>query len=182
MTAGAAMAVDSADFPARVAGVDPAGPLAPALALRADIFAMTGRSRRSVLAPAEPGGLDTALRLGLAVRIARQNRDDALADAYGAFGAADPAVADPAVADPATADPATAGGAGAPARAAMLRHADLLTLTPRAAGEADIVALRDAGVAEPDIVRLSQLVAFVNYEARVVAGLRALAVAPWSTA
>lgn len=162
-----AVEAEAPDFPVRAAGVDPAGALAPALALRADILAMTGRSRRSVLAPSVPGGLSPAFRLGIAVRIARQNGDVALADGYGALGTVDHDAADPARA----AEDAW--------RASVLRHADLLTLRPRDATEADIAALDAAGVATADIVRLSQLVAFVNYEARLVAGLRLLAAQSW---
>jgi uncharacterized protein YciW len=39
----------------------------------------------------------------------------------------------------------------------------------------DIAALLAAGVAEADIVRLSQLIGFVNYQVRVIAGLRLIA-------
>ena len=40
--------------------------------------------------------------------------------------------------------------------------------------EQDIAALKAAGVGEADIVRLSELAAFVNYQLRVVAGLKLL--------
>ena len=56
----------------------------------------------------------------------------------------------------------------------MARHADLLTISPREASRGDIEALKAAGVAEPDIVRLAELAAFVNYQLRVVAGLKVL--------
>jgi uncharacterized protein YciW len=56
----------------------------------------------------------------------------------------------------------------------MARHADRLTLAPREATRQDIAALTAAGITEPDIVRLSELAAFVNYQLRVVAGLRLL--------
>ena len=55
---------------------------------------------------------------------------------------------------------------------AILSHVDLVTTRPRDATQADIAALRGAGVTEPDIVRLSQVVAFVNYQVRVIAGLQ----------
>ena len=56
----------------------------------------------------------------------------------------------------------------------MARQADLLTLAPRTATRGDIAALTAAGLAEADIVRLAELAAFVNYQLRVVAGLRLL--------
>jgi uncharacterized protein YciW len=148
------------------AGVAPAAAMAAALEGRADILSMTDRSRESVLRPAAPGGLSHALRAALAVRICRLSGEEALADLYAAdLAAADPAPEISALAAPgaAPADPWTA---------ALVAHADAATTAPRDATAADIDRLRAAGVSEPDIVRLSQLVAFLAYEARVVAGLR----------
>ena len=51
---------------------------------------------------------------------------------------------------------------------------DLVTLGPKDAVAGDIQALRAAGLAEADIVRLSELIAFLAYELRLVAGLRLL--------
>jgi CMD domain protein len=58
---------------------------------------------------------------------------------------------------------------------AALEHAHLLVFHPRDASPAALEALRDAGWATTDIVTLSQLVAFLTFQIRVVAGLRALA-------
>ncbi len=157
------MDVDDPGLPAQVAGAAEAGHLRAALELRKDVLAMTAKSRRSVLVPAEPGGLSHALRLGLAVRMARQNGDAALAAAYAGLGAADATVADP------------ASGPSEPRLAALVRHADLVATRPKDATPDDVAKLTAAGIAEADIVRLSQLVAFVAYEARLVAGLRLLA-------
>ncbi|MGK4904244.1 CMD domain-containing protein [Streptomyces albus] len=57
---------------------------------------------------------------------------------------------------------------------ALRRHARLLVLAPSTAGPQDIAALRDAGWSAPDIVTASQLIAFVTYQTRLAAGLRAL--------
>jgi CMD domain protein len=57
---------------------------------------------------------------------------------------------------------------------AALRHADLLTLRPADATPADLQALKDAGLTPAGIVSLSQVIAFVNYQLRLAAGLRAL--------
>ena len=63
-----------------------------------------------------------------------------------------------------------------PARlAAMLRHVSLVATAPGSASAADLDALRDAGLTPCDIVTIAQIVAFVSYQVRVVAGLRALA-------
>ncbi|MEV8357646.1 CMD domain protein [Microbacterium sp. NPDC076895] len=57
---------------------------------------------------------------------------------------------------------------------AALEHAHLLTLHPRDAAPADLERLEDAGWSATGIVTLSQLVAFLAFQLRVVAGLRAL--------
>jgi len=59
--------------------------------------------------------------------------------------------------------------------AAILRHVELVTATPGSATQANIAALRDAGLTPRDIVVITQIVAFVSYQIRVAAGLRALA-------
>lgn len=50
-----------------------------------------------------------------------------------------------------------------------------MALNPKNASSKDIEALVNAGVPEDDIVRLSELNAFVSYQIRVVAGLRLMA-------
>lgn len=59
--------------------------------------------------------------------------------------------------------------------AAALEHAHMLVLHPRDAAPSHLQAMLDAGWSTPDIVTLSQLVAFLSYQVRVAAGLRALA-------
>ena len=72
-----------------------------------------------------------------------------------------------------------AGQAGAnPALPAALEWARLLTVDPRRGDRAALQRLREAGLADPAIVALAQLVAFLSYQTRVVAGLRALAAMP----
>lgn len=58
---------------------------------------------------------------------------------------------------------------------AALVHAHLLVFRPRDAGSADLQRLLDAGWSADDIVTLSQLVAFLAFQLRVVAGLQVLA-------
>jgi CMD domain protein len=65
-----------------------------------------------------------------------------------------------------------------PRLAAALEHAHLLVFHPRDAAPADLQALLDAGWSTTDIVTLSQLVAFLAFQIRVVAGLRVLADRP----
>jgi len=62
-----------------------------------------------------------------------------------------------------------------PRLAAPLEHAHLLVFRPRDASPAALQALIDAGWSTSGIVTLSQLVAFLSYQIRVVTGLSALA-------
>ncbi|QQO19907.1 CMD domain protein [Bradyrhizobium diazoefficiens] len=58
---------------------------------------------------------------------------------------------------------------------AALEHAHLLVFRPRDAASTDVKALLDAGWSTTGIVTLSQLVAFLSFQVRVVSGLRTLA-------
>lgn len=154
------------DVMLRLAGIDPHGELARVVAKRADIFDLTEKTHDAALLPADPGGLSRGLRAAIGCRIARLNRDDAflahfeqLLDRAGASEA-----------ERRLADPDVAGDD--PAIRAIVRHADMVAANPKAATGADIQSLKQAGVAEADIVRLSELVAFISYQIRVVAGLR----------
>ncbi|MDP8918602.1 MAG: CMD domain protein [Pseudomonadota bacterium] len=59
--------------------------------------------------------------------------------------------------------------------AAALQHAHLLVFHPRDANAGALQRLLEAGWSTTDIVTLSQLVAFLSFQIRVVAGLRVLA-------
>ena len=56
----------------------------------------------------------------------------------------------------------------------MLAHVDLVTLKPKEATRANIEALYAVGLDDRDIVTLAGLIAFVNYQVLVVAGLKML--------
>ncbi|MGA2793977.1 MAG: CMD domain protein [Roseiarcus sp.] len=60
---------------------------------------------------------------------------------------------------------------------AALEHAHLLVFRPRDASPAALQSLLDVGWSTTDIVTLSQLVAFLSFQIRVIVGLRALAAA-----
>ena len=62
-----------------------------------------------------------------------------------------------------------------PRLAAAFEHVHMLVFHPRDAAPAALQALLDAGWSTTDIVTLSQIVAFLSFQIRVVAGLRILA-------
>ncbi len=144
-----------------------------AMATRPELMAASEANAQAALFPRDPGGLSVAERLALAARIAALNADAALAAEYGARLAGQ--AAGPGL--DRLADPGWTAGPEDARLAAIQRHVDLVTGSPRDATRQDIAALVAAGVAEPDVVRLSQVVAFVNYQLRVVAGLRLIGAA-----
>ena len=146
------------------AGISANHPLAAVLAGRSEVLELTQASHDAALKPEPPGGLSHAERAALACRMARLNDEEILADHYAAMisEGSEPLF---------MADPAFIGGDDNRAKA-ILRHTDLVTVDPKRAVQGDIAALKSAGIAEPDIVRLSELIAFVSYQVRVVKGLR----------
>lgn len=69
-----------------------------------------------------------------------------------------------------------------PKLAAGFAHAHYLVLHPRDAAASRFAPLRNAGWTEDSIVSLSQLVSFLAFQIRVVAGLAVLAAAPGASA
>lgn len=154
------------DLIASLAGLAADSPVRAMLARRGDILNLTERSRRAVLMPADAGGLSPAVRALIAVRAAARLNDPVLKDHYfDLFSHSDGAYDLAELVDPDERP-------GDPWLASVLDHADRVTRHPRAATPADIATLKSAGVGDADIVRLAELVAFLAYQARVVAGLR----------
>ncbi|WAJ29352.1 CMD domain-containing protein [Antarcticirhabdus aurantiaca] len=152
----------------RIAGVAPGSALYDLRGEREEILRLSETSHRASLSPRDPGQLSPALRAALAARMARLLKDAAGAAHYDALLAK-------AVPDAPTAALADPGHAPAdPRLAEIVRRVDLLTLTPEAATREDVERLRAAGLDDPAIVTLTGLVAFVNYQLRVAAGLRML--------
>ena len=166
------MSTESAttDVVDRVAGIAPGSALWQLRRQRPEVVARTEASHTAALTPADPGGISHAERAALAARMARLNGDPALAAHYlKLLAMAGPAAGAGDLADP------DSGVDAAPRVAAILRHVDLVTTDPKSATRADIERLTAAGLSTRDIVSLSGLIAFVNYQQRVVAGLRLLA-------
>ena len=151
----------------RAAGISADHPLAAVLSGRGNIIELTERSHDAALKPEPPGGLSHSERAALACRVARLNHEGELASHYESLlEAGDTSIAD-----------LSFNGAENARLTAIIRHTDLVTRSPKDATPGDIAALKTAGIPEADIVRLSELIAFVNYQVRVVAGLRLMAAA-----
>ena len=145
-------------------GIRSGSPLHALRRVRPEFVSGADVCRAAVLHPASEHGVSPELRAALAARMARANADAELVGQYDALTSA--------------AFQALATGA-APEdlrepEASMARHADLVTKAPASATSGDLERLAAAGLDNPQIVALSELIAFVNYQTRIVHGLRLL--------
>lgn len=137
---------------------------------REKLKALTQSSYLAALRPKEPRNFPYPLRAAIAARMCGLWKADELAAHY--RGLLEQEGATPELEN--VADGGWTPG-DAPSRlAAILRHVDLVTLKPKAATRANIEALYAAGLDDRDIVTLAGLIAFVNYQILVVAGLKML--------
>ncbi|GGE32412.1 esterase [Agaricicola taiwanensis] len=147
------------------AGLSSADPRFIARRLRPEFVEGAEICRTSVLAPKDDLGLSRALRAALARRMAALNDDAPLTAYYDA---------ELTMSLPTEEELRLSRGETGLAEplAAMAGHADLITSDPSRASAEDIRRLERAGLTNPQIVALSELIAFVNFQTRVVAGLR----------
>jgi uncharacterized protein YciW len=149
----------------KAAGLTPDDTVFQARRARPEFVEGAELCRLSVLTPQHGLGLAADLRIALAQRIAALNADQALTDEYGRqLAALDSSPSVQALAQGSSELPEPL--------ATMARHVDWVTLTPAQAQKSDITRLEEAGLSNPQIVALSELVAFVNFQTRVAAGLR----------
>jgi uncharacterized protein YciW len=140
-----------------LAGIE-GGALAALRRERPDVVKHLQGSDDAIFAPQDDGGFTRAEREAAALRIATLLRDGALEEHYRrrltALGETQPLT----------------GKRGV----AVMDHVDRVTTNPGAASKADIDALLAAGLSPHAVVSLSQLIAYVNFQSRVLAGLRML--------
>lgn len=167
-SAGASAAGDVID---QLAELAPGSRVASARAQRPESVAYAQSTYLALFEPDDPDEISLAERALLALQVALVTPFPAAIAWYRARAEQSGA--------PATTVTALLQGASLPATqsrlTAMLGHARRLTKAPRLATPADIAALKVAGLSPRSIVTLTQLVALVTYQVRVVAGLRALA-------
>lgn len=134
---------------------------------RGAYFAGTETCRATVLAPDDGLGISSETRHAIAARIASLVGDATCADGYRSPLAGNETLL-------AASYPGSVPQDLAPREAAFFAHADLVTLTPRASDSAALDRLAAAGASVPQIVALSELIAFVNFETRARLALLAL--------
>jgi len=125
---------------------------------RPDVVRHLQGSDDAIFAPAHHGSFTRPEREAAALRVATLLRDSALEEHYQrrlvALGETNPLT----------------GARGE----AILAHIDCVTMTPDSARQADLDRLSAVGLTPHAIVSLSQLIAYVNFQSRVLAGLRML--------
>jgi CMD domain protein len=200
------MSGTDADVIDALVGITPGSPLDAIRARRPEARAHAQATYRALFTPENPGNVTAQERFAVGVFIAGLHGATVIGVAYAARLADSGAPAalkealDAAVAEARTSGPYgrypagplsredTAGASyrvGAATRrtlgprlAAAFEHAHMLVFHPRDAAPAALQALLDAGWSTTDIVTLSQIVAFLSFQIRVVTGLRTLAGRP----
>jgi len=147
-------------------GITPDAPLAALRANRAPARAHAEGAWRELVLPAGPGGLSLAERAALALRVVLLEGSAALATHYRGLLIDWPAVRVAAETFPAP--------EGEERLALLLRYADLVARQAGLCEQAHIDALSAVGLSAQDIVAATQLIAFVPYQIRLLAGLTAL--------
>jgi CMD domain protein len=200
------MAGTDADVIDALVGISPGSPLGAIRARRPEARAHAQATYRALFTPDKPGNVTPTERFAVAVFVASLHGATAIAAHYaeplaesGAPTALEDAV-NAAVGESRTNGPygsypsgplsrenaaglsyrvgAATRRALGPRLAAAFEHVHMLVFHPRDAGPPSLQALLDAGWSTTDIVTLSQIVAFLSFQIRVVIGLRTLAGRP----
>lgn len=151
-----------------LAGLPPGSPLAELRRQRPDVVKHLQGSDDVIFSPQDDGGLTRAERAAAALRTATLLRDAVLSEHYRARLV-------PLDADGTLAKTVEGGSRTTEPRwDAILAHVDLVTRGPGSADRKDIDNLLAAGLSSHAVVSLSQLIAYVNFQSRVLAGLRML--------
>jgi CMD domain protein len=200
------MARTDADIIDALVGITPGSPLDAIRARRPEARAHAQATYRALFTPELLGNVSAQERFAVGEFVAGLHGATAIADRYAArlveSGAAavlkeavDAAIKEAKTHGPYGSYPAgplsgedTAGPVyrvGAATRRALgprlavaFEHAHMLVFHPRDAAPAALQALLDAGWSTTDIVTLSQIVAFLSFQIRVITGLRTLAGRP----
>lgn len=151
------MATPAPDLLETIIGVAPDSALHRLRAQRPDIVRHTQGSYDVLLFPADPGGLTLSERAMTAALVAEQTGHATLArhyrDLLSERGEPPPGVR----------------------RRALEQHVARVAAVPRTALPEHIAALHAVGLDARDIVALTQIIAFVSYQARAAIGLALLA-------
>ncbi|MEC9309617.1 MAG: hypothetical protein VX966_08975 [Chloroflexota bacterium] len=145
-------------------GIEPTNEILEVLSSREELMSLSQEAHDACIIPKDSGGISLSERAALASRMCNLNSEHQLANYYaGMVPSGDPALQ---MADP------LLKMTDSPRIDCMLKHTDLVTTHPKDTIASDIQHLEANGFSTADIVRLSELIAFVNYTIRVVKGVR----------
>jgi len=147
-------------------GLGAGSPLAALRRRRPEALRHAEGAHRELLTPEDPGNVSPTERAALALRVALREGEWDLAATFRAMLAGEDEalmLAEDLTGAPMEGRPAT-----------LLRYADTVAATPEAVTQATIDALSAMGLDARDVVAVTQLVAFVPYQVRLLAGLRAM--------
>ena len=148
----------------KAAGISLSPTLTEVLLGRSDLIGLSQQAHDACLKPQEPGGITYTFRAALAGRISSLHEEFGLADHYKSLiPHNDPAIG--------IVDPSLSLSYSATIEA-MIKHSDIVTKNPRTVDDTDIKTLEANGLTTSDIVRLSEIIAFMNYAIRVIKGIR----------
>lgn len=162
--------VDTADLLDQFAAVQAGSPLAALRAQRPEVTRHTQGSYDTLLEPVDPGHVSRIERDSIALRVAVLNQSAPLIEHHrqrlSQMGV--PSARITAIERFPESTELT------PREAALLRHTDRLTNEPRTATADHLADLQAVGLSTRDIVTIAQLIAFLSFQVRLLAGLQAL--------
>jgi CMD domain protein len=162
---------DTQDTINELAGIAPGSPVGQLRAQRPEVVRAAQGSYRALLEPDDPAGVSCREREMIALRVALLTPSPVVAawhrDRLRSLGASD--------ADLDAIAQFPDGMALSPREAAILRYTDRLTHEPGTARPEHIAAVKQAGLSPRDIVTIAQLIAYMSFAVRLLAGLHLLA-------
>lgn len=135
---------------------------------RAKMKHLTQTSYIAAIHPTEPRNFSFGLRAAMAARMAGLWKSAELRAHYVDLLKEETAELQ------SIADPGFKGDSRDMRTSSILAHVDMVTLSPKEATRGSIEKLQAAGLDDTDIVTLAGIIAFVNYQVLVVAGLKML--------
>jgi CMD domain protein len=165
------VSITSSDVIDRILGVEAGSPIAALRAQKPNLATELQAYYDALFNPAPESAVAFPLvdRALIAVRVASFTKSEETAAWYAALaaeaGADAQTIARARAVDVPWTDETPLGAA--------VRHADLVTVSPSKARPKHLQALTNAGFSPAGILSLAQVIAFVNYQLRLVTGLRA---------
>ena len=163
-------AINQTDIINYLTGLPTGGELAKLREQRPETLAYAQGSFRALLEADDPGGVSRHEREAIGLRVASLEHFPKVADFHRqrlrTLNVSDAMIS--------AIESGAAGGGLSDRMIAILRHTDLLTTSSRSGSPDAIAALKQAGLTARDIVTISQLIAYLSYQIRMIATLRAM--------